>query len=166
MGSVAGPGSFAVLPSPFRGPRRPQPRQPAFSSWKPGRASGAGTSAPTKGEVEVERGAQSVAAAARASVPLPLSLPPLLPARLPPRPRARDSPQRGGRPVGAGEAQGSPTRRAANGKLEGEMQIPGERRRLRENDSGGQGGRWVGSRPAAWAAGAPEEGAQANGDLR
>lgn len=35
----------------------PQPRQPTFSSRKPGPASGAGTSAPAKGEVEVERGA-------------------------------------------------------------------------------------------------------------
>lgn len=54
------------------------------------------------------------------------SLPPLLPARLPLRPSAGDSPRHGGRPVGAGETQGSPTRRVAKGKLEGKIQIPGE----------------------------------------
>lgn len=40
--------------------------------------------------------------------------------------QAQERPRRRGRLVRAGEAQGSPTRRAANGKLEGEMQIPDE----------------------------------------
>nr|XP_054327044.1 translation initiation factor IF-2-like [Pongo pygmaeus] len=116
----------------LRGPRSggrdagPQPRQPVLSPRKAGRASSAGNSAPAKGEVEVERGARSVPAAAGAAVPRPPPRPPFLPARLPPPPRARDSPRRRGRLVRAGEAQGSPTRRAANGKLEGEMQIPDE----------------------------------------
>uniref|UniRef100_M3Z169 Uncharacterized protein n=1 Tax=Mustela putorius furo TaxID=9669 RepID=M3Z169_MUSPF len=80
MGSVAGLGSVAAVPSPLWGPRRgsqlpPALPQPAFSPRKPGWASGAGNSAPAKGEVEVERGARSVPAAAGATVPLPPSLP-------------------------------------------------------------------------------------------
>ncbi|XP_055420680.1 vasodilator-stimulated phosphoprotein-like [Bubalus kerabau] len=127
-GSVAGPGSTAAVSSLLGRPRRgvPSPADPPSPPRKPGRASGAGTSAPAKGEVEVERSAGSVPAAAGATVPLLPPLPPLLPARRPPRPRACDSPRRRGRLVRAGEAQGSPTRRAANGKLEGEMQIPDE----------------------------------------
>ncbi|XP_032699263.1 translation initiation factor IF-2-like [Lontra canadensis] len=61
---------------PGEGPQLPHALpQPAFSPRKPGWASGAGNSAPAKGEVEVELGARSVPAAAGATVPLPPSLP-------------------------------------------------------------------------------------------
>ncbi|XP_063660308.1 serine/arginine repetitive matrix protein 1-like [Pan troglodytes] len=137
----------------LRGPRSvgrdagPQPRQAVLSPRKPGRASGAGNSAPAKGEVEVERGARSVPAAAGTAVPRPPPRPPFLPARLPPPPRARDSPRRRGRLVRAGEAQGSPTLRAANGKLEGEMQIPGKDHLRRR--TGGQEWWWMMATKAA-----------------
>lgn len=63
--------------------------------------------------MEVERGAR----------PVPEAAPSLLPSLLSSLPACPRAPA----PVthlGAGEAQGSPTRRAATGKLEGEMQIP------------------------------------------